>query len=227
MQRDPVNPFTFSPFAGKLDYPLLDPGEAPNTTVTIACEWLPYVRGALSTLTQQWSWKQDDPAQVLLAQQRAMTLIGMFTECSGLPPALACNYNFFDSDSGWSPVSSIGTWVSGVGFLGVFLGPGDRSVVYITHSFTPPNVLNHLDFVYDSECDGSGPADSAEIQYKVAGVISTPVRIPLLAGHHGVSWDGGVSNVTDIYIGVNTGASACNVKVTAAAFRGYSGDPCS
>ena len=99
--RPDTNPFlTIFPFRTALPLPTQDPDAGPTIDITIACSWLPYIRGALAVLTEQFVWPQDDPAAMYLAQQRAMSLIAMFVECTTLPP-FACNYDFTVSDGGW------------------------------------------------------------------------------------------------------------------------------
>jgi hypothetical protein len=74
--------------------PTVDPDASPNRTFTIACEWLPYIRGSLQQLLLQSTWKVDNEAQLILAQARAQTLISMFTECSEVRLPFACPYDF-------------------------------------------------------------------------------------------------------------------------------------
>lgn len=74
--------------------PLADPDAAPTHSISINCSWLPFVRGALEQLLLQATWKTDDPATLLLAQQRAWTLIAMFDECTGSTVPFACPFDF-------------------------------------------------------------------------------------------------------------------------------------
>lgn len=80
-----------------------DPGATPSKTVTIPCQYLPYVRGALQQLLLQSTWQTDDPALLLLSQQRAFGLIALFTECDEADVPFACPYDFVEADGhGWT-----------------------------------------------------------------------------------------------------------------------------
>jgi len=57
--------------------PLGEVDASPTKTVAVACEWLPYIRGSLMQLLLQASWDTNDPAQLLLAQERAFQLIDL------------------------------------------------------------------------------------------------------------------------------------------------------
>lgn len=83
--------------------PGMDPDASPTLTVSINCAWLPYIRGALQQLLLQSTWDALTPADLLLTQQRAWSLIAMFEECTGSLP-FACPYDFAFSDGGWVPV---------------------------------------------------------------------------------------------------------------------------
>lgn len=91
---------------GSFDPPILPPGvdpdASPGLTLTVACEWLPFIRGALFQLVLQSTW-QGTPDQITLAQSRAMTLISMFGECGESVVPVACAYDFSTSESelGW------------------------------------------------------------------------------------------------------------------------------
>lgn len=81
-----------------------DPTAAPTKSFTIACEWLPYIRGALQQLLLQATWKVGNPAQLALVQARAATLISLFTECAAAIN-IACGYGFPPLDQeGWTVV---------------------------------------------------------------------------------------------------------------------------
>lgn len=94
MQPDVGNPFNAPSFPRPLPLPVADPDASPARLISVNCGWLPYIRGALMQLTQQYTWPQDDPAAVLLAQQRAMTLIALFDECAGENLPFACFWDF-------------------------------------------------------------------------------------------------------------------------------------
>lgn len=103
--------------------PTSDPDASPTFTLSVNCAWLAYIRGALQQLLLQATWDTDDPATLLLAQQRAATLIAMFEECPGVPAPFACDYDLRTSDQGFvnyprpslSP-AALGVYIGGSGW---------------------------------------------------------------------------------------------------------------
>lgn len=99
---------SFAPPRGSFQTPVLQPSskptDEPTKTISINCQWLPYIRGALMQLVLQATWVPTD-AGVTDVQMRAMTLISMFTECGESVLPIACPYDFFSAGSelGWSP----------------------------------------------------------------------------------------------------------------------------
>ncbi len=113
-------------YGSPVPVPPMDPDASPTFTVSVNCFWLAYIRGALQQLLLQATWATDDPAVLLLAQQRAFTLIAMFEECVGILP-FACSYDltlavgpFQITDQGvtWTP-EFVGQWVNAVGIVGL------------------------------------------------------------------------------------------------------------
>lgn len=92
--------------------PVVDPDASPTRSITVSCAWLPFIRGALSQLILQSTW-QGTPDQVRQAQDRAMTLISLFTECSTVEFPFAC-----DTDLELHGPSPWGTWAANC--LGVY-----------------------------------------------------------------------------------------------------------
>ena len=92
-----------SSFNHPVDMPTSEPGSAPTKTLSINCEWLPVIRGALQQLVLQSTWRTHDPAALTLVQMRAMTLISLFDECGTELLPVACPYDFFNDESmdGW------------------------------------------------------------------------------------------------------------------------------
>ena len=78
-----------------------EPDASPTKTVSVSCEWLPYIRGALQQLLLQSTWNTSDPAVLLIAQARAANLIALFDECSGSPYPFACPFPFAGGENGW------------------------------------------------------------------------------------------------------------------------------
>lgn len=80
-------------FLKAVPVPTVDPTATPTISVTVACAWLPYIRGALQQLLLQATWDTSNSATLLLAQQRAFSLIDLFRECSEEIP-VSCPYDF-------------------------------------------------------------------------------------------------------------------------------------
>jgi len=59
--------------------PTTEPGQEPTATVRVSCEWLPFIRGALSQLLLQSTWKTDE-AGLQSIQERVWTLIALFKD---------------------------------------------------------------------------------------------------------------------------------------------------
>jgi len=147
---DRANPPSVGSFPSPVDPPTTEPDASPNVAVTINCEWLPYIRGALQQLLLQATWK-GDAAAVLLAQQRSFNLIDLFQECGGSVLPFACPYNYFLSNGGWSTVDGRGTWIPLVGWRDTFdcTGGNGERVVFIHKSFSPAVNINHIVMTYN------------------------------------------------------------------------------
>jgi hypothetical protein len=66
-----------SSFNAPVPAPSTNPDSGPQATIRVSCEWLKYIRGALTQLLLQTTW-QGDEATVELAQTRANVLISLF-----------------------------------------------------------------------------------------------------------------------------------------------------
>jgi len=97
--------------------PQVDPDASPTITVTLSCQWLPYVRGALKQLLLQATW-QGTPADILLAQQRAFNLIDLFQECSSSVIPFACvgHLNTNSNPFGTFSIGCVGQYVPFIGY---------------------------------------------------------------------------------------------------------------
>ena len=129
-------------FLRPVPQPLGEPTDTPALTLSISCEYLPYIRGALQQLLLQATWATNDPDELRTTQGRMFNLITLFHECV-TPIAFSCPYDFqaIGSDehgwihvdqtpyvpnalgvfvplAGWFHTSSFyaagGTWLSGV-----------------------------------------------------------------------------------------------------------------
>jgi hypothetical protein len=227
--RPDTGPFLgFFPFRTPLALPVQDSDGEPHVSIDIPCTWLPYVRGALLTLTMQYAWPQDDPVAVLLAQNRAMSLIAKFVECDDAIPPIACGYDFALSDAGWNPISpyTSAQYSPGDGWGSQFLADESRAWAYLSHSLSGVNTITHIEFTYAASVDGSGPNDFSGIYiYTSAGLVhleSDTVR----EGTHIVSWTGSISDVTEIRINVNSGESDDTIIITEARYDGIGTEGC-
>lgn len=228
MQPDTGSKVLYPSFNSPLPLPPQDPNGSPSKAFTIACSWLPYIRGALYQLTQQWSWPQDDPAALLLAQQQAMTLIAMFTECADPLPPLACNYDFASSNTGWTAVSPYlsGSWSPGNGWLSQDIDSEDQGWIYIQRALTTPNTINRVEFTYNSTLVGSGANNYSAVFLDTGSGYFVAEHGTLFAGTNTVVWAGSYDNVVGIRLNVNSGTSEALIKITSAEIRGLSAEGC-
>lgn len=204
MQPDVGNPVNLPSFPRPIPLPLVDPDSAPTISVAVSCAWLPYIRGALSQLVQQYTWPQDVPSEVLLAQQRAMTLIAMFEECGGGLP-VACPYDFTTGDQhGWNPWMGFAHWY-GAGFEQV------SNSLYIVKHFASPITLTalHIEAFWDGTC--GGPAAGFFVWSSDPPTFATRfVDRPLMSGLAAYDWFGSIGGVTDLLVGMNADSGVCS-----------------
>jgi len=161
LRPDTGNPLALSSFRTPVPLPTQDPDADPTVSITFACSWLPYIRGALMGLTMQYTWPQGDPDAVLLAQQRAMTLISMFTECDFAVP-FSCTYEWtlgaprppwdFTDETPYVP-PAVGVFTPGIGFqasTSTRTGP-DKTLrgIFIEYNFAATTLTGgHIIFDY-------------------------------------------------------------------------------
>lgn len=149
-------------FERPVPVPTSEPDATPTRTVSVSCQWLPYVRGALQQLLLQATWQTDDPGTLLLTQQRVFNLIDLFSECEG-GPGLACPFDFTAgaaSDGGFVPVTqagitpdTTGAFESGIGWVSTdATAIGDGSTfndVSIVKTFAVPIVIDDIFIEYN------------------------------------------------------------------------------
>lgn len=140
--------------------PGVDPTSTPSVTVTFACAWLPFVRGALQQLVLAATWDVDTDAALVLAQLRAMTLLSLFVECSGELIPVACPYDWQAEEAqlGWFGDSSgvcagAGAW-TGAGWESVYAGAppacdGDNNLSIAKGGFSGQRITS-VEFTYTS-----------------------------------------------------------------------------
>lgn len=115
----------FAPSVGSFPSPVapptVDPDASPGKTVTIACQWLPFVRGALQQLLLQATW-DTDAAGLALVQGRVFNLIDLFQECSSNEYPFACpaDFTYAQGLPDWSALTQCGipfaNWIPTLGW---------------------------------------------------------------------------------------------------------------
>lgn len=78
---------------------ITNPSDAPTKTVSINCDWLPAIRGALQQLLLQATWQPGFPGLDTM-QGRAFDLIDLFSECTSPVPPFVCSYDFTHAATG-------------------------------------------------------------------------------------------------------------------------------
>lgn len=95
-------------------------------------------------LLLQSTWKTDDPATLLLAQNRVSNLIDLFQECGESVLPIACPYPFFGGDEGgWTP--TIHATATSCGFFGsAFSGTAFESCTVLPTGYDQLSVIKAL-----------------------------------------------------------------------------------
>jgi len=228
MEPDTGSKVLYPSFNSPLPLPVQDPDGEPSISINIACSWLPYVRGALYQLTQQWSWPQESLADRALAQARAQTLIAMFEECETPIPPIYCGYNFQVSDTGWTPVTPYTTaaYSPGNGWTGVFIDGNSKAWAYLERDIATPNTLTHVEFTYAATADGHGPNNFAGIFIDDGSGLVLVTSQTIVAGTTVVVWNGSLDNVSRVRINVNSGDADDVIVISEARYDGLSNNGC-
>lgn len=117
--------FQDSPYAhpvGSFQFPVpivdVDPGTGTPAVITVDCEWIPYIIGALKQLLLQSTWRTEDPEVLALQQQRVFNLIDLF-QCAGAAgdmfdvrqnPFISCILEkTIDGGLSWTPFADLST----------------------------------------------------------------------------------------------------------------------
>jgi len=229
MQPDTGSKVLYPSFASPLPPPVQDPDSGPTISVTVACSWLPYIRGALWQLTQQWAWPQDDPELVYLSQQRAESLIALFIECETPIPPIACSYSFRDSPDGWGidPDFGFGTYVGTEGYEGTHVSGVSQRALTLLHTFATPSVVTRVTWTYNSDSDGSGANNASDLFIdNGSGFVLVHGSTVMAGGIVREIWEGEFDTVSRIEIQMNSGTTLANFFVTDATINGLSVDGC-
>jgi len=229
--------------------PGVDPNASPTKTVSISCTWLPYIRGALQQLLLQSTWDAADEADLILTQDRAMTLISMLTECSSVELPFACPFDFSTGQDGWDLMSNLCPPWGRVGgaydainhwwtFSDDALGGGCLISCDIGFNFASPARLTHVDVTYDMQTGPvsvDGPATGIILRDNCTGTTLASALTPVSSQPNGsnlvYSWDGDVSSVGQVrFVGVASwttcGVENGVVHVKAANIRGIGAHSC-
>jgi len=210
---------------GPLPLPLGDPTASPQITVSFACEYLPYIRGALAGLEQAVIWNTQNEAAISLVQSRIATLISLFTECSE-PPAISCPFDFSLSGSGddafvnqvlsaYSP-GFLGTHLDGTGWVNTLAihSGGIRAVegLIINKDLSGLKSIDALTFTYNVvygdrssifPATGLYAQDGGSVEQFLSFDPSTDTD-----GIHTLSWSGGPINVDNFQFDLRCGEVA-------------------
>lgn len=178
-----------SPFAvpvGSFRYPVplpnLEPDATPTIAISINCQWLAYIRGALKQLLLQSTWNTTDPDAINLVQERVFKLIDLFVDCDNNLLPFDCEMNLAANSYGWSnhvdpntSPTTQGTWALSSGWIGTdFLyQSGQDASNAVDIILTLANPIHLLTFRMDFDitigtCD-NGPAP-IEVHFYRAGV---------------------------------------------------------
>lgn len=227
--RPDTGPFlALSPFRFPVPLPIQDPDAAPTTTITISCSWLPYIRGALLALLMQYTWPQGDDAAVYLAQQRANTLIAMFTECAAPLFPVSCFYDYTISTAGWAlDPSSFGVYTPAVGWQGTFVDGHSQSAIRIGIAVNSTDIITDMSMTVAASAAGSGANDSAIFYYRDGGGVLNVLQSQHVdAGTNVYVWSGSITGNVEVLVSVNSGDTAATVTITDVTVNGFSDTGC-
>jgi len=193
--------------------PTVDPDASPTKAFTISCQWLPFIRGALLQLVLQATWKTDDPAVRLLAQQRAMLLIAMFDECTSLQVPFACegDVRLNQNPYGTFGVGAEGQWVMGSGYgstcCTLNISNHHYAALILHINFTNPVTISNVHLEYDyAQGENGDPSDYGLDVYDNgggSGLIGSPITMASMVSVSGQSYDSGSHSTPISSLGIN------------------------
>jgi len=231
-----INPYrkSVTPYLRPITPPDVDPDFNP-VSVAVSCEWLSYIVGALSILTEQATWDTTDPDEMLLAIQRATNLIDIFaaagadSACASIFVAFDCTFDFESGAHGWivDPCCHDGELIAELGWHGTFQDSESREVVFIRYDFSPPAVITHFDASYTTGFGGMGPNEGLNIEADNGAGRALLTHVAIHPETGTASWDGYMDNVSTLWIDCNSGEIVANTYVFAANIQGaWPTDPC-
>jgi len=201
-------------FLRPVPLPTVDPDASPTCTVSINQQWIPFVIGALQQLLLQATWKTDDPAALLLVQQRAFNLLDLFTCGSGELPFL-CVGDFIGSDQPfqtWTVDSGCGSYLGGTGYEATDCGPFGshtfRQVALIV-TLDNPVTLTGLDLAYamvKGTFDVPGTFDQVYVRDVTHGTTLVALTVDDLVDGTDLhlTWSGHVDGVSSLELVVTS-----------------------
>jgi len=210
----------YAPSRGSFGVPVVPPtvdcDSAPTTSLTLSCEWVPFVRGALMQLLLQATWKTD-AAGLLITQQRVQTLISQLAECSGpLQVPFACNGDVSFNSSPWGHWTALhgGIWTVMHGWSQTccFVNSDSHYALnFLQIDLDAPVVIDNMRVHYGYfQGDSDEPSDVSGMHiYDVTNGanIGTPITMGAMTNGIGQTYDSGPhsGSVSQIWV-VNASA---------------------
>jgi len=222
-------------FLRPVPLPHYGPSAEPTKTIIVACEWLPYIRGALQQLLLQTTWATDNPVFLTDIQGNVFNLIDLFSECPESELPFTCDYDFTLSDGAWVNIprpletpTHQGDYVAGGGWFassassaaGVNVSRG----IIIKKLFSPAVSMRHMGIVYDLVKGSFSFGGNVNAIAGYSGVtnqflVSVPSDTDTDGMGKTLTWDGAAvlvdQIVINIIVGVNTASTdpggSCNV----------------
>lgn len=220
--------------------PIGDPDASPGLTVTVACEWLPFIRGALQQLLLQATWDTASSSTLLLTQKRAFNLISMFQEC-GSPVLISCPFDFTvpgGGDDGWANISEptyapnqFGAFFDTLGWVSTqavkISGDLHIRTIEIYKTFTPAISVDRLEVQFDVSYGNRSAGSAAQglVAYHGGVVQTTALYNPDTDtdGHKTVEVSGGPWTIdrVELYLACGYQHGADPAGITELEFWGY------
>lgn len=228
--------------------PTVDPDASPTLTLSVACAWLPYIRGSLYQLLLQATW-DTDAAGLALAQARVFNLIDLFVECAVSDLPFACPFDFggndggfalFPSGSGFTP-STRGTYFMGSGWLTTQQTYAGGSLytngAAISKALDPSSVITSVDMGYDLTKGffAGGSAFQTGIVLFLGGSVVATQLVDSSSDPDGfgksINWSGSLNADTLVLVVLTenndpTGAVPGNAVITNCDVNGTGAAPC-
>lgn len=159
--------------------PTVDPDASPTISVTIACQWLPYIRGALQQLLLQSTW-DTDASGLELVQARVFNLIDLFQECdeSVLPFSCPGDLTVSSSPYGSWAIGCSGHYSGGIGYDSDVAMCGSSWYNGVDITITLPNAINlsNVSMVYSIHPEAVETGSGLDLVF-VQDLTSTPAFI--------------------------------------------------